>query len=113
MPTSLPTDVNANVIPAMRLKTGGAHSIAVTATSARNATAFNADTKVISLYATVAVFVKFGTSTVTAANTDHYFPAGTYYDVAISGGDVKGPQSTHIAVLAVSGNGTVYISEKE
>ncbi len=113
MPTSLPTDVNSNVIPAMRLKSGGAHAIAATTTSARNATAFSADTKVISLYATAAVYVKFGMSGVTATNTDHYFPAGTYYDVAISGGDVKGPHNTHIAVMTLTGTGTVYISEKE
>lgn len=113
MPTSLPTDVNANVIPAMRLKSGGAHTIAASTTTTRNATAFNADTKVISLYATTAVYVKFGTSSVTATSADHYFPAGTYYDFAISGGDVKGPQNTHVAAMALTGTGTVYISEKE
>ena len=52
------------------------------------------------------------TASITAANTDHYFPEGLYYDVSIGDGD-KGPHATHVAVLAVSASGTVYISEKE
>ncbi len=112
MPTLLPVDADNHVIPAMRLKSGAAHSVAASATSARNATAFNADTQVVSLYATVPVYVRFGTSTVTAASTDHYFPAGVYYDFSIGAGG-KGGRFTNVAVLAVSGSGTVYISEKE
>jgi len=114
MTTLLPKDDDNNTIPAMRLKNGGAHAISATGTSARNATGFNAATRVISLYATGPVFLKFGGSSVTAANTDHYFPGSTYYDIAISGGDAgKGPHHTHVAVLAADSNCTVYVSEKE
>jgi hypothetical protein len=114
MTTLLPKDDDSNPIPAMRLKSGGAHSISATSSSARNATAFDAATKVVSLYATGAVYVKFGGSGVTAANTDHYFPQGLYYDFAVSGGESgKGPHNTHVAVLAAAGNCTVHISEKE
>lgn len=112
MTTLLPVDADNRTIPAMRLKSGAAHTIAVSATSARNATAFNAETQVVSVFATVPVFVRFGTSTVSAATTDHYFPANTYYDFAIAGGE-KGPRFTHAAFVAASGTGTVYISEKE
>jgi hypothetical protein len=115
MTTLLPLDEDDNPIPAMRLKsTGGAHTISATATTARNATAFAATTKVVSVYATGAVYLRFGGSTVTAANTDHYFPEGTYYDFAIQGGKSgKGPHNTHLAVIAAGSNCTVYISEKE
>lgn len=113
MTTLLPRDADNNVIPALRLKSGAAHSISATGTSARNSTAFGDDTQVIGLYATVPVYVRFGNSSVTAASTDHYFPEGTYYDFAIGGGDAKGPHNTHVAILAVSSNGTVYVSEKE
>lgn len=113
MTTLLPKDADSNVIPALRLKGGGSHSISATSSSARNSTAFGADTQVVSLYATGPVYVKFGTSTVTAANTDHYYPDGLYYDFAISGGDSKGPHYTHVAVLAAASNCTVYVSEKE
>lgn len=114
MTTLLPKDADNNIIPALRLKTpGGAHSISATGTSARNSTAFSSDTKVISVYATGAVCLRFGGGTVTATASDHYFPQGVYYDFAISGGDAKGPHSTHLAVLAAGGNCTVYISEKE
>ena len=111
MPTFLPQDSNDNPIPALRLKSSGAHSIASSGSSARNSTAFSDDTRVISVYATTAVYINFGGASVTAANTDHYFPAGVYYDIAL-GGDGSG-HYTHMAVLAVGSNGTVYVSEKE
>lgn len=112
MTTILPTDANDNVIPAIRLKSGGAQSIsATTGASARNGTAFDEATRVISLYATEDVYVNFGDNTVTAASTDHFFPKGVYYDFAIGGG--KSGQNTHVAARAVSTDGTVYISEKE
>lgn len=113
MTTLLPKDADNNPIPALRLRSGGAHSISATSSSARNATAFSTETKIVSVYATGAVYLKFGTASVTSANTDHYYPQGVYYDFAISGGGEKGPHNTHLAVLAVSDNCTVYISEKE
>lgn len=111
MPTLMPTDDNNHPIPALRLKDGGAHSIAATATSARNSSGFGADTQVISICPTVAVYVKCGSSSVTATTSDHYIPAGLYYDIAIGGDGQK--QTTHIAVLrAEPTDGIVYISEK-
>lgn len=110
--TILPLDSNKNPIPALRLKaSGGAHAIAVSGSSARNSTAFNAATRVISLYSTVDIYVRLGGASVTAAGTDHFFPAGTYYDIAV-GGDETG-QATYIAALQVSTGGTLYVSEKE
>lgn len=113
MTTLLPKDADNNIIPALRLSDGGAHSVAVTATSARNSMAFNADTKVISLYATAPVFIKFGDDGVTATTADHYFPAGVYYDVAITGGAGKGAHNAYVAVLRTDEDCTLYISEKE
>ena len=69
------------------------------------------DTRIISLYATVPVYIKFGDSSVTATTADHYFPSGVYYDFAIGGGAV--PQYGYVAALRVSADGTLYISEKE
>lgn len=109
--TLLPKDMNDNTIPALRLKDDAAHKISVGATAAENSVAFDPSTRVISLYTTAAVFVKFGVSdTVTATTSDHYFPAGIYYDVAI-GGD-SSAQYTHISVIRESEDGTLYISEK-
>lgn len=111
MPTLMPTDDNNNPIPALRLKDSGSHTIAATATSARNSTAFGADTQVISICPTVPVFVKCGSSTVTATVGDHYIPAGLYYDIAIGGDGQK--QINYIAILrAEVTDGIVYISEK-
>ncbi len=111
MTTLLPQDLNDNPIPAMRFKPSGAHSITVGATSARNSTAFDGETRIISVYSDVAVYIAFGSAAVTASSSDHYFPAGTYYDIAI-GGD-HSAHYTHMAVLQVSVAGTAYISEKE
>lgn len=110
MSTKLPLDVNDNPIPALRLKDGGAHVISSGASSARNAVAFDAETRVISVYASEPVYMNFGDASVTATTSDHYFPAGLYYDVAL-GGDGT-PHDTHLAVLQVSAGGSVYVSEK-
>ena len=111
MTTILPTDVNDNVIPAVRFKSSGAQSITTSGTSAKNATAFDADTRIISIYATEDVYINFGGSSVTADTSDHFFPKNTYYDLAIGGDATK--QYTYMAALQVSAAGTVYISEKE
>ena len=111
MPTLMPVDNEDNVIPAVRLKTGGAQSIAAGAASVRSGTDFAADTRIVSVYATAPVYLRFGDVTATASATDHYFPGGLYYDFAIGGGNRT--QYTRLAALAVSGTATVYISEKE
>lgn len=107
-----PRDAYGHPVPAVRLKTGGAHTIAVSDSSARNSAGFAASTRVVSLYATVPVFVRFGGAGVTAAATDHYYPAGLYYDFALGGDGTA--HYTHVAVLRAGGdNGSLYISEKE
>lgn len=111
MPTLLPHDSDNKTIPVMRLKSSGAHVIAAGGSSARNSAAFDDETRVISVYADVPVYMAFGDSSVSASSVDHYFPAGVYYDFAV-GGDRTG-QASHVAVRAVSTTGSVYISEKE
>jgi hypothetical protein len=111
MTTQLPLDHNGNPIPALRLQSGGAHAITTTASSARNTTAFSADTRVVSLYASQDVYIQFGDSSVSATTSSHFFPAGVYYDMAL-GGDGTG-HYTHIAALRVSADGVLRISEKE
>ncbi len=111
MTTLLPTDADDNPIPAVRLKDGAAHAITTSGASARNSTAFDEETRIISLYATEDVYLKFGGASVTATSDDHFFPKGVYYDFAIGGGNTA--QSAYVAALQVSTAGTVYISEKE
>ncbi|HEU4839343.1 MAG TPA: hypothetical protein VFS88_08035 [Micavibrio sp.] len=114
MTTLLPVDEDSHPIPALRLRSDGAHTINATATSARNAIAFDEATKVVSLFATGPIYARFGADGVTAAETDHYFPQGLYYDFAVSGGEFnKGPRHTHVAVRAADTDCTVYISERE
>lgn len=111
MSVFLPKDLDNAAIPAVRLKDGAAHQIAATATAARNTTAFDAETRIVSVFASGPVFIKFGDATVTATATDHYFPEGIYYDFAIGGEKV--PHYTHLSVLRADIDCTVYISEKE
>jgi len=110
MPTSMPNDINNHSIPVLRLRPGASQSVAVTSTSARTATPFNTETRVVSLYATTAMFVRFGDSTVTAAATDHYLPADTYMDVAVGAGRTQ--TFTSIAAVRSASDGTLYVSEK-
>lgn len=111
MPTLMPEDDDAHSLPVLRLRPGGAQSVASGSSSARNATAFATDTRVVSVYATADVYIEFGDETVVASASSHFYPTGEYYDFAIGGG--KTPQFTHIAVLQVSAAGTAYLSEKE
>lgn len=112
MTTILPIDANDNAIPALRLKDGGAHALSsVTSASVRNTQGFEADTKIISLYASTPVYIRFGEGDVVATSSDHYFPAGVYYDIAIGGYGVD--HTPYVAILAVDMDGDVYISEKE
>lgn len=107
----LPQDQDGNPVPAIRLKADKAHTINSSGSSARNSTAFDGQTRVVSVYATEPVFIAFGDDSVTASSSDHYFPANVYYDFSI-GGDKVG-QYSHLAVIAASAAGVVYISEKE
>ena len=110
MSTLLPVDTDNNPIQVLRLRPGYAQNISVTATSARNTTAFDAATRVIGLYATVPVFVRLGNSSVTAAATDHYIPADTYMDVSVAGNEKQ--TYNYIAAVRASSDGTLYVSEK-
>lgn len=112
MTTILPKDDDNNPIPALRLRDGASHKVIATDASDNNTTAFNYDTKVVSVYATEDIYLEFGASNISAINTSHFFPAGIYYDFAIN--NCKQAKDTHIAVLkAGANNATVYISEKE
>jgi hypothetical protein len=102
--TAMPLDDNGKPIPALRLKDGGAHTIAAGAAATRNTTPIEA--KVVGIYATQPVYIKLGKGDISATSSDHYFPSGFYYDIAMGG-------ATHISVLRHTGDGTVYISEKE
>jgi hypothetical protein len=113
MTTLLPKDADNNVIPALRLADGGAHTLTVGAAPTRNNNAFKTETKIISLYATTPVYVKLGNANVTATTADHFFPAGVYYDIAITAGSGKTAQDLYLSVLRVTDDGTLFISEKE
>lgn len=112
MPSHLPRDDNDEPIPCMRLKPGGGQVIAATGISARNAAAFDPQTRILAVYATGPVWIAFGDASVEAVSGGHFFPAGVYYDMAI-GGSRDGVHTPYIAVLAAAGNCTVYVSEKE
>lgn len=109
--TSMPKDSDNYPIPALRLRPAGAYALNVTASSTRNATPFSTGAKVVGLYATGPVFLRFGNSAVTATSTDHYFPGGVYYDMAIAGD--KEARHDYVAALRAESDCTLYISEKE
>lgn len=107
--TTMPLDTLGNPVPTLGYVDGGAKTVAITSSSTRNASAIGAGTKVVSIYATAACFLRFGDISVTAAATDHYFPAGTYCDVAV-GPDTK---DRYIAAIRLDTDGMLYISERQ
>ncbi len=113
MTTLLPKDADNNIIPALRLRDSGAHSLNVGGSSVRNIIPFSDETKIISVYASAPIFLKFGDESVAAASSDHYFPGGVYYDIALTGGNGKGAHHAYVSALRAEGDCTLYISEKE
>lgn len=111
MPTLMPCDDDSNPIPALRLRPGGSHTIAATAASARNATPFSSDTRVIGIFATGPVIIRTGGADVTAEANDHYFPGGVYYDLSL--GNRKQGRHTHLAVRRADTDCVLFVSEKE
>jgi len=108
--TYLPRDDNRYPIPALRLRSGGAHHLQALANeSTCNPTAFHPTTRVIMILAEQPVYVRSGDATVTATETDHYLPAGIplFFSLGAYG------RHTHLAVHAVTGAGLVHISELE
>ena len=79
-----------------------AQSISVSTSTARNSSDFTY--RVIRVITTVNCFIKLGDSTVEAAVTDHYLPAGAIEYFARK-------ENTRIAGITASGSGTIYISE--
>lgn len=117
--TEMTYDDNGSPIPCLTFKDDGAHAIAFTGTAANNSTAFKDDTVVISLYATSACYVKLSDSSGDdATSSDHYFPAGIYYNIHLGGRNSKGyaqqkPSKKYISAIQVDTGGTLYVSEFE
>ena len=112
MSIKMPKDDSGEPIPCIKTKEGKAHKIAVSATSARNSTAFELTTTVISFYADTNVYFEFGNDSVEADNTCHYMPAGVYYNFSLNDRD-REKKYTHIAVIRDTEDGNVFISECE
>lgn len=114
----LPVD-DGYPIPVLRLRDGGAHAIESSGTANSNDTAFDASVRVVSVYATADVYLKFSADGSDATSDDHFFPSGVYYDFAIGGGNEVGrerssiPLLKYLSVLRVTTSGMVYVSEKE
>ncbi len=100
----LPLDAAGHPIDLFRLNPGTAQQIVVTSTTARQTNAFASTTVAIAVYTTQNCFIRTGNSTVVAATTDHFLPAGFYTTLALKG-------DTYIAAISGGTNGTLYVSE--
>lgn len=117
--STAPVDAGGIIIQALRPLVGGdgagAHHISASTTTARNSTAFNADTRAVEIMADDGdMFYRFGdpdgaNDTVAATTNDHKIRDGERLLYAL-GGD-KQPQSTHVAVIMSSGTGTLSVTE--
>lgn len=109
--THMPRDNHNNPIPVLKFADGGAQKVNITASSARNAVAFNANTRVVSIYLSGAAYMRQGGASVVATATDHYIPANTWIDVGIGHPDT-GDFSTHMAFLRVDTDCVANLSER-
>lgn len=76
-------------------------AVSMSGTTARSAAL---TTGIVRLTPSADCFVKFGSSSVTAATTDHFLVGGMPYDFEYG-------TSTNVAVITSGGTGTLYISE--
>ena len=112
MPTNLPLDSDHNPIQVLRPKlSGGAHKISPTATAAKNASAFGADTRAILVQATQDITYRLGDNTVAATVNDHFLGAGVPLYMSL-GAAKAGTLAGYLSVVSQI-NGTVYITELE
>ncbi|KAA0678257.1 hypothetical protein [Roseomonas genomospecies 6] len=110
MSTQIPCDADGVPIPALRLKPGGGHALAVTAASGRIGP-FDPETCVVTVFATGPVLLRSGAATVTAAAGDHFFPEGVYATLSLGG--AKNGRHTHLAAVRATADCLLYVSEME
>lgn len=82
---------------------GVSQKLAFTGTSAQSS-AFNANTSVIQIVATVACFVRTGANPTAVADTCQYIPPNVPMFIAVNGGD-------KIAAIQSAGAGNLFITE--
>lgn len=105
--TEMPRDKHGRAIPAMRPIESGAMKIAIGSSSVQNGTAWNAYTKIISIYTDVDCYIEIGDNP-TATTNSHFIPANMYMYLSIM---VGRNQNAKIAVIRSSSDGTLYISQ--
>ena len=111
MNTTLPIDSNSNPIPVLSILPDGGQKVAVTAASARNATNFQTETRVVSLYATEDMYIQFGNATVTSnVNTAFFLAKGVYKDFAVNDRDEL--KFLRVAAIRATVDGTLYVHER-
>ncbi len=103
----LPLDDNGHPIAILGFDYRGTQSLAVSATSTRNATPIPADIEVVSLIATGPCRFEIGDATVTAdAATSPFLQPGIYLDIPLR------PGERHIALIAEQDPCTAHIIQR-
>lgn len=112
MSTFLPRDDDHAPIPALRLKPGGAQTLALSAVSAATLQPFSPRTRVIAVSAPDGAFIRTGGADVAASAADHFLPAGVYLYLSL--GDERSGTHRHLAAVAADGGaGVLHVSELE
>lgn len=111
VPSTMPRDSSGAYVQVLRAGAGLAHHITTSGVSARNSSAFNADTRAIEIHCTEDCYFQTGNSSITASSADHWLPGGETRVYSV-GGD-KQAQHTHIAVIQDTTAGTLHVSELE
>lgn len=108
-----PRDDKNAPIPVMSLRPATGQQISFTNSSQRS-TEFARSTRVITCFATKNVFVELGDSSVTAnQTTSHFLGANIPYDLSLGDDILSAETFKFLAVIRVSEDGTLFISERE
>jgi hypothetical protein len=103
----LPQDDNGQPMPILGFRYRGCQKIPLGATSARNATAIAAETRVVTITATGNCRFEVGDATVTAdVNASPLLLANSYIDIPLT------EDERYIAFIADGGTGDAYVIER-
>lgn len=84
-------------------KPGTSQKVAIGAATAQSS-AFGSATRAVTLHATSACFVAFGSNPTAVADTTHFLAAGERASFMVDGGD-------KVAVIQSSASGSLYVTE--
>ena len=108
-----PRDDGNDPIPVLAFKQHRGYQVPFT-TSANTSPQISDATRVVTLYSTVNAFFETGPATIVAnTSNSHFIPAQIPYDISLGADNVPAQNDKYISIIATTGTGVLYISERD